>query len=185
MNNITREHWSSITRRDVNQKKQVFYIQSTFTLDLHRIPYPFIYLNMWNPYPFIYLVWKRYPFQEEPPYIGHYREVPTPGGGTKNHPPGHDFEITLFPFSTLLIISITKYYIMFGSSHTYLRAITWVSNHWYPITKCCNWIPFPICMSITCTLMVSFLMFPLGFKTYRKCYSLFCSKGVFKHLGFN
>ena len=46
-------------------------------------------------------------------------------------------------------------------------------------------VPLLLIVSVMYILIVSFLMFPSGLETYRKCYSLFCSKGVFKtHLSF-
>ena len=65
-----------MTRRDVNQKQQVFCIQFIFTLDLNGgLPYPFIYHNFdVKSLPFhIPKTRKRHLFQE-PPCIGHYRE---------------------------------------------------------------------------------------------------------------
>ena len=43
-----------------------------------------------------------------------------------------------------LIVSITKFLIVFGHLRTYFlcywRTVTWVSNYSYPITTFCNWI---------------------------------------------
>ena len=48
-----------------------------------------------------------------------------------------NFAFLLFIIIYLLIVTITKFSILIGSARAYLsrnrRAITWVSNYWYPV----------------------------------------------------